>query len=145
MPTNLTDLLLCPQCHSGIMGGGHYVTYAKNPNRKWYCYNDSSCKVSQQMRELLQLFHRLLNLYSIETKKEELRVCCVQSRGLAIRFMCWSNQIRLNKKVYSKIWRSLTIWNRRTPRVVLPNGWYFTKKAEDEVPPHAFAGGESSP
>uniref|UniRef100_A0A8C7XDL0 ubiquitinyl hydrolase 1 n=1 Tax=Oryzias sinensis TaxID=183150 RepID=A0A8C7XDL0_9TELE len=31
-------------CHSGIMGGGHYVTYAKNPNRKWYCYNDSSCK-----------------------------------------------------------------------------------------------------
>lgn len=33
------------QCHSGIMGGGHYVTYAKNPNEKWYCYNDSSCKV----------------------------------------------------------------------------------------------------
>uniref|UniRef100_A0A3Q3XKY1 Ubiquitin carboxyl-terminal hydrolase 32 n=1 Tax=Mola mola TaxID=94237 RepID=A0A3Q3XKY1_MOLML len=31
-------------CHSGIMGGGHYVTYAKNPNKKWYCYNDSSCK-----------------------------------------------------------------------------------------------------
>lgn len=26
------------------MGGGHYVTYAKNPNNKWYCYNDSSCK-----------------------------------------------------------------------------------------------------
>ncbi|XP_029301787.1 ubiquitin carboxyl-terminal hydrolase 32 isoform X6 [Cottoperca gobio] len=31
-------------CHSGIMGGGHYVTYAKNPKEKWYCYNDSSCK-----------------------------------------------------------------------------------------------------
>uniref|UniRef100_A0A667IIN5 Ubiquitin carboxyl-terminal hydrolase 32 n=1 Tax=Lynx canadensis TaxID=61383 RepID=A0A667IIN5_LYNCA len=31
-------------CHSGILGGGHYVTYAKNPNSKWYCYNDSSCK-----------------------------------------------------------------------------------------------------
>ncbi|KAJ7308868.1 hypothetical protein JRQ81_008142 [Phrynocephalus forsythii] len=31
-------------CHSGIMGGGHYVTYARNPNAKWYCYNDSSCK-----------------------------------------------------------------------------------------------------
>ncbi|KAJ7995851.1 hypothetical protein DPEC_G00231010 [Dallia pectoralis] len=31
-------------CHSGILGGGHYVTYAKNPNEKWYCYNDSSCK-----------------------------------------------------------------------------------------------------
>jgi len=33
------------QCHTGILGGGHYVTYAKNPNNKWYCYNDSSCKV----------------------------------------------------------------------------------------------------
>ncbi|MGH0162627.1 UNVERIFIED_CONTAM: hypothetical protein FKN15_060741 [Acipenser sinensis] len=31
-------------CHSGILGGGHYVTYAKNPNDKWYCFNDSSCK-----------------------------------------------------------------------------------------------------
>uniref|UniRef100_A0A8C7II90 Ubiquitin carboxyl-terminal hydrolase 32 n=1 Tax=Oncorhynchus kisutch TaxID=8019 RepID=A0A8C7II90_ONCKI len=34
-------------CHSGILGGGHYVTYAKNPNEKWYCYNDSSCKELQ--------------------------------------------------------------------------------------------------
>lgn len=33
------------QCHTGILGGGHYVAYAKNPNGKWYCYNDSSCKV----------------------------------------------------------------------------------------------------
>uniref|UniRef100_A0A6Q2Y5E1 Ubiquitin carboxyl-terminal hydrolase 32 n=1 Tax=Esox lucius TaxID=8010 RepID=A0A6Q2Y5E1_ESOLU len=40
----LVSLPLSPQCHSGIMGGGHYVTYAKNPNDKWYCYNDSSCK-----------------------------------------------------------------------------------------------------
>ncbi|XP_014674736.1 PREDICTED: ubiquitin carboxyl-terminal hydrolase 32-like [Priapulus caudatus] len=31
-------------CHTGILGGGHYVCYAKNPNNKWYCYNDSSCK-----------------------------------------------------------------------------------------------------
>ncbi|XP_037533681.1 ubiquitin carboxyl-terminal hydrolase 32 [Nematolebias whitei] len=36
--------LFAISCHSGIMGGGHYVTYAKNPNDKWYCYNDSSCK-----------------------------------------------------------------------------------------------------
>ena len=33
------------QCHTGILGGGHYVAFAKNPNKKWYCYNDSSCKV----------------------------------------------------------------------------------------------------
>lgn len=31
-------------CHSGILGGGHYVSYACNPNNHWYCYNDSSCK-----------------------------------------------------------------------------------------------------
>ncbi|XP_022103734.1 ubiquitin carboxyl-terminal hydrolase 32-like isoform X2 [Acanthaster planci] len=31
-------------CHSGILGGGHYVAYAVNPNKKWYCYNDSSVK-----------------------------------------------------------------------------------------------------
>jgi len=31
-------------CHSGMLNGGHYITYAKNPNGKWYCYNDSTCK-----------------------------------------------------------------------------------------------------
>ncbi|XP_063060913.1 ubiquitin carboxyl-terminal hydrolase 32 isoform X2 [Engraulis encrasicolus] len=51
--TDAGETEACPQpvynlyaisCHSGIMGGGHYVTYAKNPNDKWYYYNDSSCK-----------------------------------------------------------------------------------------------------
>lgn len=41
---SMRSLLL--QCHSGILGGGHYVSYACNPNGKWYCYNDSSCRVS---------------------------------------------------------------------------------------------------
>ncbi|XP_076452524.1 ubiquitin carboxyl-terminal hydrolase 32-like isoform X2 [Babylonia areolata] len=36
--------LYAMSCHTGIMGGGHYVAYSKNPNGKWYCYNDSSCK-----------------------------------------------------------------------------------------------------
>ncbi|XP_033627039.1 ubiquitin carboxyl-terminal hydrolase 32-like isoform X1 [Asterias rubens] len=31
-------------CHTGILGGGHYVAYAVNPNKKWYCFNDSSVK-----------------------------------------------------------------------------------------------------
>ena len=44
--TNTPPLSPLLQCHSGILGGGHYVTYAKNPNSKWYCYNDSSCKVN---------------------------------------------------------------------------------------------------
>ncbi|XP_076831887.1 ubiquitin carboxyl-terminal hydrolase 32 isoform X2 [Brachyhypopomus gauderio] len=51
--TSQHEVDVCPEplynlyaisCHSGILGGGHYVTYAKNPNEKWYCYNDSSCK-----------------------------------------------------------------------------------------------------
>lgn len=33
------------QCHSGVLGGGHYTSFAKNPNSKWFYYNDSTCKV----------------------------------------------------------------------------------------------------
>ncbi|CAK8672621.1 unnamed protein product [Clavelina lepadiformis] len=37
--------LYAMSCHSGILGGGHYIAYARNKhNNKWYCYNDSSCK-----------------------------------------------------------------------------------------------------
>lgn len=31
-------------CHSGVLGGGHYVSYSKNEHNKWFCHNDSSCK-----------------------------------------------------------------------------------------------------
>ncbi|XP_055844484.1 ubiquitin carboxyl-terminal hydrolase 32 isoform X2 [Episyrphus balteatus] len=30
--------------HSGMLNGGHYISYASNPNGSWYCYNDSSCR-----------------------------------------------------------------------------------------------------
>ncbi|KAK5638365.1 hypothetical protein RI129_012660 [Pyrocoelia pectoralis] len=30
--------------HSGLLNGGHYISYACNPNGHWYCYNDSSCR-----------------------------------------------------------------------------------------------------
>ncbi|XP_060562624.1 ubiquitin carboxyl-terminal hydrolase 32-like [Ruditapes philippinarum] len=40
--------LCAMSCHTGILGGGHYVAFAKNPNQKWYCYNDSSCKEVQE-------------------------------------------------------------------------------------------------
>lgn len=32
------------QSHSGMLNGGHYVSYAANSNGSWYCYNDSSCR-----------------------------------------------------------------------------------------------------
>merc|ERR1712012_551764 len=31
-------------CHSGVMGGGHYVSFSRNEENKWYCHNDSACK-----------------------------------------------------------------------------------------------------
>jgi ubiquitin carboxyl-terminal hydrolase 6/32 len=31
-------------CHSGVLGGGHYVSYSKTESNKWFCHNDSSCK-----------------------------------------------------------------------------------------------------
>ncbi|XP_054279647.1 ubiquitin carboxyl-terminal hydrolase 32-like [Macrosteles quadrilineatus] len=43
-PFDLRYNLYAITSHSGILGGGHYVAYAQNPNGKWYCYNDSSCK-----------------------------------------------------------------------------------------------------
>ncbi|BFZ19073.1 hypothetical protein BsWGS_22113 [Bradybaena similaris] len=42
--TNARYNLYAMSCHTGILGGGHYVAYARNPNNHWYCYNDSSCK-----------------------------------------------------------------------------------------------------
>ncbi|XP_005089176.1 ubiquitin carboxyl-terminal hydrolase 32 [Aplysia californica] len=36
--------LYAMSCHTGILGGGHYVAYAKSTNQRWFCYNDSSCK-----------------------------------------------------------------------------------------------------
>lgn len=39
-----------------MLGGGHYVAYSKNQgNAKWYCYNDSSCKVCANLTLLLLL------------------------------------------------------------------------------------------
>jgi len=31
-------------CHSGVMGGGHYVSFSKTEQNKWFCHNDSACK-----------------------------------------------------------------------------------------------------
>ncbi|CAL8129565.1 unnamed protein product [Orchesella dallaii] len=47
-PFDLKYKLYAIVCHSGIMGGGHYISYAKGSNDKWYCFNDSSCKEVQE-------------------------------------------------------------------------------------------------
>jgi Ubiquitin carboxyl-terminal hydrolase len=31
-------------CHSGALGGGHYVSYSKTESGTWFCHNDSACK-----------------------------------------------------------------------------------------------------
>ncbi|KAF5303286.1 hypothetical protein FQA39_LY10025 [Lamprigera yunnana] len=43
-PFDLKYQLYAVVSHSGILNGGHYVSYACNPNGHWYCYNDSSCR-----------------------------------------------------------------------------------------------------
>ncbi|XP_046415413.1 ubiquitin carboxyl-terminal hydrolase 32 [Neodiprion fabricii] len=46
-PEDVKYNLYAVVCHSGIMGGGHYVSYARNPDGgQWYYYNDSSCRES---------------------------------------------------------------------------------------------------
>lgn len=40
----ITFFSLALQSHSGLLNGGHYISYAANPNNSWYCYNDSSCR-----------------------------------------------------------------------------------------------------
>ena len=44
-PLLLRYRLYALSCHTGILGGGHYVCYAQTDAGKWFFYNDSSCKV----------------------------------------------------------------------------------------------------
>lgn len=43
-PFDLKYQLYAVVSHSGLLNGGHYISYACNPNGNWYCYNDSSCR-----------------------------------------------------------------------------------------------------
>ncbi|KAJ8916678.1 hypothetical protein NQ315_000323 [Exocentrus adspersus] len=43
-PFDLKYQLYAVVSHSGLLSGGHYISYACNPNGHWYCYNDSSCR-----------------------------------------------------------------------------------------------------
>ncbi|GAB0091632.1 ubiquitin carboxyl-terminal hydrolase 32 [Sergentomyia squamirostris] len=43
-PLDLKYQLYAVVSHSGMLNGGHYISYASNPNGSWFCYNDSSCR-----------------------------------------------------------------------------------------------------
>ncbi|XP_055677370.1 ubiquitin carboxyl-terminal hydrolase 32 isoform X2 [Lutzomyia longipalpis] len=43
-PLDLKYQLYAVVSHSGMLNGGHYISYAANPNGSWFCYNDSSCR-----------------------------------------------------------------------------------------------------
>ncbi|XP_039299269.1 ubiquitin carboxyl-terminal hydrolase 32 isoform X1 [Nilaparvata lugens] len=43
-PFDLSYKLYAVLSHHGQLGNGHYISYALNPNGKWYIYNDSSTK-----------------------------------------------------------------------------------------------------
>ena len=43
-PLDVRYNLYAMVCHSGVLGGGHYVSYGKAGDDKWFCHNDSSCK-----------------------------------------------------------------------------------------------------
>lgn len=62
------------------------MTYAKNPKKKWYCYNDSSCKVG--MGDLSRCIHSP-SLVTPFTNKQ------------------WLTE-KENKIFYAVIWRFLT-------------------------------------
>lgn len=47
-------------CHAGMLGAGHYVTYVRHTNGKWYLYNDSSCKVSASDFDKLSHFAKII-------------------------------------------------------------------------------------
>ena len=76
------------QCHSGILGGGHYTSFAKNPNGKWYYFNDSSCKETTEERVLQESPYMLF--YELQgVKKEVTAVSCWRStQCLLMRIVC---------------------------------------------------------
>nr|CAI5835190.1 unnamed protein product [Callosobruchus analis] len=64
-PFDLKYQLYAVVSHSGLLNGGHYISYACNPNGHWYCYNDSSCRevitADNQDQPLPQYYSRAIS------------------------------------------------------------------------------------
>ena len=83
------------QCHSGVLGGGHYISYNKSTAGKWYCLNDSACKVSKKKKVFLNFFcfFKIENIFLFSFRKSKKRpwkrelLTCFFMRERAYQFL----------------------------------------------------------
>ena len=81
------------QCHSGVLGGGHYISYNKSTAGKWYCLNDSACKVSKKNVSKFFLFFKIENIFLFSFRKSKKRpwkrelLTCFFMRERAYQFL----------------------------------------------------------
>lgn len=57
------------QCHSGVLAGGHYISYGKTEEGKWFCQNDSACKVT--LANTRHFFKLVTKYYCLQEIPEE--------------------------------------------------------------------------
>jgi ubiquitin C-terminal hydrolase len=50
---SLTYKLYSIGCHTGTMQVGHYYSYCKNNDNKWYCYNDNSVYLMDDEKDVI--------------------------------------------------------------------------------------------
>lgn len=68
-----------------MLGGGHYITYAHNPNNRWYCYNDSSCKVSESRTWQTSTYCIVsVALFKIDLRDSNFHVLCREQTVMVI-------------------------------------------------------------
>ena len=60
------------ECHSGVLAGGHYISYGKTDNGKWFCQNDSACKVSQPLLNWYVIKCFTLSSFSQEIPEDQI-------------------------------------------------------------------------
>ena len=114
------------QCHTGMLGGGHYVAYSKNQgNARWYCYNDSSCKV--EIAEQSQV-HHFMGMRAITSNRIELSF--VGSNGgpdwlqFSVHAVLWETRHRLRKVYAGHKWQGARCRGDR---------WWIRKRPEEDV------------
>ena len=80
MASDVRSSLTRCQCHLGIMGGGHYVATARNPNGRWYHYDDSACKEARATPSTTT--HHVVQVDADSVRAEKAYLLFYQARGL---------------------------------------------------------------